>query len=153
MFQLIINISAAGLSDLLDKFRSFTAEADQIIQNKMLESVSENIVVVAKSLAPKRTGALQQSIEAVAGDDPMSVLVVATKPYSVFMEFGEKPHTIQANNAKALAFKINGQTVFAKSVQHPGIPRGRYSFLRPAVEVGKDKVASDIASVIIEQFE
>ncbi|MHB2036975.1 MAG: HK97-gp10 family putative phage morphogenesis protein [Nitrososphaerales archaeon] len=147
-----MSISAVGLSELLDKFRSFTAEADQIIQNKMLESVTENIVVVAKSLAPKRTGALEQSIEAVAGDDPMSVILMARKKYAGYLENGTRPHTIVATNAKALAFKINGRVVFARSVQLPGIPRGKFSFLRPAIEVGKDKVASDIANVIIEQF-
>ena len=119
----------------------------------MVESVTENIVTVAKSLAPKRTGALKQSIEAVAGDDPMSVLLIAGKPYARFLEYGTRPHTIEARNAKALAFRSGGQEVFAKRVQHPGIPEGKYSFLRPAVEIGREKVAGDIAQMIVDELQ
>lgn len=148
----VISIRASGLSNLLERLRRFTSRADQIIQDKMLESIQDNVVPVAKSLAPKRSGALMQSIEAVLADDPMSVLLIAGKPYAVFLERGTQPHKIEARNVKALAFNIAGKTVFAKSVQHPGIPLGKYSFLAPALEIGKDKVASDIANAIIEQF-
>ncbi len=146
---LLVNISINGLSELLDRFRSFTAQADQIVQDAMLESVSQNIVVVAKSLAPKRTGALQDSIEATAGEEPMSVFVVANKSYARFLEFGTRAHSIEAKNAKALAFKMNGRTVFAKRVFNPGIAEGKFSFIRPAIEIGKEKVADDIAKSII----
>ena len=151
MTELNVSIVSIGLSDLLEKSRSFTSEADQLIQEKMLESVNENIVSVARSLAPKRTGALQDSIGAEAGDDPMSVILYASRSYAGYLESGTVPHRIEPRDAKALAFQINGKTVFAKSVQHPGIPS--HPFLRPAIEVGKAKVAQDLAGVIIEQLE
>ena len=147
MIDTIVTITSTGLASLLNKFRSFTSQADQIIQDKMLESVKENIVAVAKSLVPKKTGALQASIDAITGDDPLSVLLVAQRNYSRWLEYGERAHTIEAKNAKALAFKIGGRLIFAKSVWHPGIPP--HPFLTPAIEAGKEKVASDIASAII----
>ena len=148
-----ISIRVAGVSELLERFRGFTSQADQLIQEKMVDSVTENIVTVAKSLAPKRTGALQESIVAMAGDDPMSVLLIAGKPYSRFLEYGTRPHTIEAKNTKALAFRSGGQTVFAKRVHHPGIPEGKFSFLRPAIEIGKEKVVGDIAQMIVEKLQ
>ena len=147
-----ILVKVAGVTELLEKFRSFTPSADQLIQETMLKSVTENIVTVAKSLSPKKTGALQQSIDAIAGVDPMSVLLIVGKPYARFLEYGTKPHSIEATNAKALAFKVGGKTVFAKRVQHPGIPEGKYSFLRPAIEEGKQKLLEDVAGMIIDQL-
>jgi hypothetical protein len=38
---------------------------------------------------------------------------------------------ITPKTAKALAFTVNGQTVFAKRVQHPGVPKGKYAVVEP----------------------
>jgi len=44
-----------------------------------------------------------------------------------FFEYGTAPHEIRATNADYLAFPgENGETVFRKSVQHPGTPALRY---------------------------
>lgn len=40
--------------------------------------------------------------------------------YAPFLEFGTKPHVIAARRAKALRFTVRGQTLFRKSVNHPG---------------------------------
>lgn len=42
--------------------------------------------------------------------------------YVVDLMEGTDPHEIRPVNAKALAFKIDGQTIFAKRVMHPGTP-------------------------------
>jgi hypothetical protein len=149
-----ISLTVTGLSQLQDLFNQFEGNKYEIIQNVMLESTNENIIPVAKSLAPKRTGALSESIEAQASeDDPLVVELIAGKPYARFMEYGERPHDIVPVSAKVLAFKVNGQTVFATKVHHPGIPEGKFSFLRPAIEEGMPKVAQDIATAIIEEFQ
>jgi HK97 gp10 family phage protein len=44
---------------------------------------------------------------------------VAKAPYAEFVENGTQPHTIAARG-RMLAFEVNGATVFARSVHHPG---------------------------------
>lgn len=49
-----------------------------------------------------------------------SKTVIAEMEYSADIEYGTKPHEIQAKTAKALHFKKDGKDVFVKKVQHPG---------------------------------
>lgn len=52
--------------------------------------------------------------------------------YAFFIEFGTKPHTIRAINAKALHWKdAAGNDVFAKIVHHPGTEP--YPFIRSTI--------------------
>ncbi len=105
--------------------------------------MNKNVVVVAKALAPKRTGLLTASISAVPGEGPMEVDLIADKFYAPFLEYGTRPHVIQASNANALRFEIGNQVIFAKSVQHPGIPEGKFSFMGPAITEGLDQVIAE----------
>jgi hypothetical protein len=124
--MLAINISAgaASLNNLLDTFRQSTSEADQLIQEALLNSSEENIVVVAKSLAPKKTGALRESIEARPGNTPLSVLIVADKYYASFLEYGTSR-----------------------------IPEGKYTFLSPAVSMQIDRVIEDVKDALLNKLE
>jgi hypothetical protein len=40
--------------------------------------------------------------------------------YAAAVEGGSAPHIIKARKKKALRFVVDGQTIFAKSVRHPG---------------------------------
>lgn len=63
------------------------------------------------------TGKLKAGIKFyLDGDD----IVIEMDKTGAYIEFGTPPHIISAKNAKSLAFKVNGKTVFAKSVKHPG---------------------------------
>jgi hypothetical protein len=47
-----------------------------------------------------------------------------------FLEWGTRPHRIEARNGQALRFMVNGQVIYRRSVNHPGTaPR---PFLRHA---------------------
>lgn len=46
--------------------------------------------------------------------------IVSPHPASSFVNDGTPPHVIEAKNAKALRFEMNGELVFAKRVNHPG---------------------------------
>ena len=60
-------------------------------------------------------------------------------------EFGTGPHTIAPKEAKVLAFTgSEGQTVFAKSVQHPGVPER--PFFRRAIAEMEDGVSKILKS-------
>ncbi|HZW58259.1 MAG TPA: HK97-gp10 family putative phage morphogenesis protein [Nitrososphaerales archaeon] len=141
-----------GLREIMEKIRSLSTEADQMVQDTLFDSVNANIAAVAKSLAPKKTGFLQSSILVKRGDTPTSVLVVAEAPYAKFLEFGTRPHTIEAKNARALHFTMGGREVFAKSVLNPGIEEGKYSFLGPAVQMGWEKVQDDLIALFRQQL-
>jgi hypothetical protein len=53
--------------------------------------------------------------------------VVVDKSYAVFIEFGRGP--VEAQDAEALRFTVDGETVFAKSVG----PAPAQPFMRPAI--------------------
>jgi HK97 gp10 family phage protein len=120
--SLEINVRIDGLDELITKLRDFTSQADSIIQETMLESAKVNIVTVAKTLAPFRTGALRASIDAFpSGESPMAVNVVADRSYAKYLEFGTRY-----------------------------IPEGKYSFLRPAVQEGIEQLLQDVKNAIGE---
>ena len=121
--MLEIAVPIQGLSELVTGLRDFTSQADQFIQDTLLESAKVNIVVVAKALAPKRTGALRASIEAVPVGDPLTVDLIAERPYAKFLEFGTRY-----------------------------IPEGKFTFLRPAIQDGIEKVVLDLQNAILDKL-
>lgn len=121
--MLEIAVSPYGLSGFIERFRNFTSEADQLIQETLLESAKVNIVVVAKSLAPKKTGALRASIDAIPGENPLLIELVADRPYARFLEFGTNY-----------------------------IPEGKFSFMRPAIQEGIDRVVHDLGTAMIDKL-
>jgi len=56
-----------------------------------------------------------------------------------FLEYGTRPHIIAARNAGTLAFRVNGQMVFRRSVMHPGT--SERPFMRHARERGEQALA------------
>jgi len=56
------------------------------------------------------------------------------------LEYGTRPHEITPKKAKALRFVVDGKTVYAKSVEHPGTrPYGmvRIATIKAAVKMAK----------------
>jgi hypothetical protein len=71
----------------------------------------------ATTLFRDQSGGTRHSVEGVAfaGSGHVSAGEAA-----VFLENGTMPHVIEAKNAQTLRFVVNGETVFRRSVQHPG---------------------------------
>lgn len=67
--------------------------------------------------APVDNGRLKNSIKVRLEDNKIKVYIV---DYAIFVEYGTQPHIIRPKNAKALKFKKDNKTVFAKEVHHPG---------------------------------
>jgi hypothetical protein len=118
-----INFEVSGLDEIVQKCSSFNSNAPTLIQQRILESVQENVLPVAKALAPKKTGALVASIDAMPGPQAPNVLLVAEKFYAPFLEFGTRY-----------------------------IPEGKFTFLRPALQEGVQKIVSDIEELMISIF-
>lgn len=109
--------------------------------HQLLVEAADHIVVKAKSLSPKKTGALADSIEAhFIG--VFTVVIGPEKYYGEYQEFGTasrgefggKPYVILPKKPDGyLVFEgRDGNLVFTKKVVHPGIPP--HPYMRPAVE-------------------
>lgn len=64
--------------------------------------------------------------------------------YAPFIEFGTRPHVIQARRARALRFVAGGQVLFRKSVNHPGTRP--YKFLWRATNAAYRIAGPNLAS-------
>ncbi len=66
--------------------------------------------------------------------------------YGIF-ETGATPHTIRPKTRKMLRFQgEGGDEVFARAVQHPGMPAR--PFLRPALDERKDQAVDAVGDVL-----
>jgi hypothetical protein len=99
---------------------------------KRVRSVTRKVHTRSTVLCPVDTGRLRAS-------GRMKVVVRARGPrgvveypvnYAAAVHDGSAPHIIKARRRKSLKFEMNGQTVYAKAVRHPG-SQGR-PFLRQA---------------------
>lgn len=77
----------------------------------------------AKILAPVDTGRLRASIRV----ERRSVFglrqrwtVGSDVEYAPMVNDGTRPHLIRPRNARVLRFQVDGRTVFARVVRHPG---------------------------------
>ena len=89
------------------------------------------------------TGRLKSAITQEVGELTVSVgLDAGAAPYGAALEFGASipAQLIAAKSAKALAFVVAGQQIFAKHAMRPAVTLPAHSFLRAAL----DEMAPDI---------
>ncbi len=149
----MVEINRLDLTRLAEDLSKAAGGAEEATQ-RLLELAGNEIAAEAQNLVPVRTGKLRQSIAVTSG--PLRVTVAATAPYGGFVEYGtgtrgEFPtgmYTIRPKNARLLRFKVGGQTVFARSVQHPGIRPQPY--IRPAAQRWVDSLGSRAADVGVQ---
>lgn len=91
-----------------------------------------------------RSGRLQGSIKQDVTNLGKSVLarIYTNVKYAKIHEYGGStpPHTIVPKTAKALRFTVGGNTVFAKSVNHPGSKMPERSFMRSSLDENREKI-------------
>lgn len=104
-----------------------------------LREAGRQVVNRARVLVPVDTGRLRSSIRA---DPPRifsfrgSLTVGSDLEYAAAINDGSRPHVIRPRRAQVLRFRVGGQVVFARVVNHPGT-RGTH-FL--------DKALRDVAA-------
>lgn len=120
-------MSKVKIEDHWDKF----AHGNEQAMDRALNRMAIDIERLAKQTVRVKGGQLKSS-----GHHQrigrLKYIVYFNKEYAAHVEFGTKPHTITASRAKVLAFKVGDQTVFAKSVRHPGF-KGRF-YLTDAIK-------------------
>lgn len=98
------------------------------IMKRLLRSVGRRGVTLLRNFAPHRSGKLAKSIHySVTGpSNKLRVNFFDRVSYGGFVITGTKPHMIKAKGDGVLRFTVGGQTVFARSVQHPGTRANPY---------------------------
>lgn len=88
---------------------------------KHLIARAHRLALLAARDAPKRTGALANSIEVtfVPGRNP-SVIIGSSLDYAYMVHEGTPPHEISAAPGRMLRFMVRGRVVYAQEVHHPG---------------------------------
>ena len=87
------------------------------------------VQMAAIAQCPKRTNKLSESIVKRMYETPggLDVVIAAQQPYALYVHEGTKPHTILPKKAGGvLHFMIDGQDVFARSVNHPGTKANKF---------------------------
>jgi len=110
------SVTVTGLDALVAKLREAPSIAAPILQRAL--SASQAILArhTVKGVVPWRTGFLTQSFRAEM--TPGMLRWFPTASYAPFVEFGTKPHVIEAKNAKALYWPGAAHPV--RKVNHPG---------------------------------
>lgn len=110
---------------------------------------------LAYKYAPKKTGALANSIEIEYGD--RTARVVARAPHAIYVEFGTWSHNLISPKQGTYTIRPkrpggvlrftgkDGKTVFTRKVEHPGVKA--QPFLAPANAEVIDKFTRGIADV------
>lgn len=108
---------------------------ERVIDNliKAQRETGEALLKDVKESAPVGTGAYRDSIK--MSDTSYDGNTIRTSVYTdavvmdstgktynlgALIEYGTRPHTIEPATKQALRFTINGETIFAKHVFHPG---------------------------------
>jgi hypothetical protein len=110
------NVTITGLDQLVAKLKEAPSIAAPILQRALSASQAILAKYTTKGIVPWRTGFLVQSFRAEM--TPAMLRWFPTADYAPHVEFGTKPHTITAKNAKALYWPGAAHPV--KSVKHPG---------------------------------
>lgn len=137
---------SAASADLRSLAMALDRASHQGIQSAAVQVVRDGAVRVqhtAQILAPKRTGALAASITVVFTTATRAVVGPQLK-YGVFQEFGTQgPYIIKPRRPDGLlVFEVNGKTVFARQVTHPGLKP--HSFMVPALEQVVNQMAAEL---------
>jgi HK97 gp10 family phage protein len=118
------------------------------LKTRVLEALAEHCAESMRQEAPEITGALKSSI-IVEKMDELTYIVGPTIDYSIYVEYGTKPHLILPRYARALRFETEDGIVFAKKVYHPGSAPN--PFVRRAAEDTIHNAGQIISEVISEE--
>jgi len=102
------------------------SELDELTQ-KVPGAVSRALELLAQELnrqmkleAPVDDGYMRSSIEIPRRTGEFEYSIFIGADYWRPVQFGSKPHVIEAVNAQTLHFYVDGNEVFCKRVNHPG---------------------------------
>ncbi|MEM3066890.1 MAG: hypothetical protein QXI81_06125 [Nitrososphaerota archaeon] len=144
-----VEIDVKGLDVVVQKLSPDTPLA-------LLEKVvSEAACLVndrIRQFVPVRTGRLLETTR-MEKISPLHIDVVSggpQAPYAPFVAYGTRPHIIEPVRARALRFEVDGTTVFAKRVMHPGY--AGYPYPKLAIEYAIEDFKQFLKEEVAEVF-
>jgi hypothetical protein len=113
--------------------------------------VANSMVADMQSIVPVDTGNLKSSIKVVVmsrgkieiGPDTLMA------PYAWDVEYGTKPHVIEAKPGKVLRFQVGERIVYTRRVNHPGTRAQPY--VRPVVQNWAARLGEDAVTVGVQE--
>lgn len=156
-------LSTVGLDELLGEMAAAPAALDAALPAILATAGGEIRAIYQDALraaAPvgkgPTAGRLRDSLSAGASVVGTELVVTATSsaPETPFVIEGTAPHEIRAKNARALAFEVGGELVFATSVHHPGTKANpfqetAYAAAYPRIQAALALVGEEIALALL----
>jgi HK97 gp10 family phage protein len=145
-----INYKVPEIQQALNNISAYDGKTRLKIEEAISQS-TKAIAAGAKQRVPVRTGNLKKTIKSSFDRGTATGYVKAGKylgsqsggyPYAHLVEFGTKPHTIVAKNAKALSIRGG----FIEQVNHPGAQE--HPFMRPAFEQEKPNLIRNVTQAV-----
>jgi hypothetical protein len=121
-----------NLSDVIRKHQRFVKLHEAMVEREAREAGEHAEAFVFQSPGFKpQTGALQRATQARvirSGKRTLIVRVSNKKAYAAAIDRGSRAHVIRARSGKALRFQAGGQTLYRRSVNHPGTRAYRFLY-------------------------
>lgn len=142
-------LASADVSRLAEALRE-TARQSKVTTDQVLFQASGYILSEMERRVAVDTGNLRGSLGVKVMSDRVIIGPDAARaPYARYVEFDTKPHTIRPKKpGGVLAFRMNGQLVFAKSVNHPGTKA--QPFIVPAFMAWVDSLGEMVAEANVQ---
>lgn len=135
-----------------------TRAVEQVVRAKAIKLEALVKDKLSNRVLNVRSGRLRRSIQhrviSQAGLIMGQVFSSGDVKYARIHEFGgqTRPHDIFPKNAKALAFKMGGKQVFARSVRHPGSKIPERSYMRSSLGEMQLEIVRDIRLAVIRSI-
>ena len=136
----------ADITQLADALRQSANQSEATTAN-VLREAANYILVEMQARVPVKSRNLYNSLE-IRQEGPDRIVVgpnLNVAPYAPFVDRGTRPHVIEPKSpGGVLAFKVKGQMVFAKKVNHPGTKA--QPFVLPAFQAWVDSLGEMAAN-------
>jgi phage gpG-like protein len=137
--------------------RAAVAAKSAALAGQLLELVRSKL---NGGVLKSRSGALAASVgvggPAIDGDQIVTTLFAGGYlKYAAIQEYGgvTSPHDILPERAKALAFLMGGEQVFARIVHHPGSHIPERSYLRSSLAEMADRIESEMKAAVLDALQ
>ena len=152
--------SSRAIAELSQSIAAYTAAVEAALAVKaadLAEHLRAHVVQdkLSGQLLQVRTGALRDSIQAevILGSDQVLARVFSSGDvkYAAIQEYGGRTpaHDIVPDKAKALAFLMGGETVFARIVHHPGSTIPEHAYLRSSLADMAGEIVGELKAAAI----
>ncbi|MEM4451479.1 MAG: hypothetical protein QXF74_05755 [Nitrososphaerota archaeon] len=140
----MIQVEESGLSIV---FEVLSERKTSAIISELVGALTQSVEDIVKDITPVRSGRLRSAIrsEWLSTYEQRVVIGDADVRYAPFVFYGTRPHIIEPTSARALRFKVDGRTFFARRTFHPGTkPIPLWTYMVDSVRVVLPEIAQRV---------